>query len=554
MPNFKNKVIYQIYPKSFKDTTGNGIGDIKGIIEKIPYLKELGIDVVWLNPIFPSPQRDNGYDVSHYTEINPLFGTMEDFKTLVSELKKVEIDIMLDMVFNHTSTQHEWFQKALQGDKKYQDYYLLRPLKNNGELPTNWESKFGGPAWEKFGKTDLYYLHLFDVTQADLNWRNPDVRKEMKNILNFWLDKGVKGFRFDVMNLIGKDSLLKDAKPGQIDKEMYTDRPITHDYIRELNEATYGLVSDTVTVGEMSSTTIEQSIQYSNPTNHELDMVFSFHHLKVDYENGEKWTKIPYSFSQLKNILNDWQKGMSDNEGWNALFWNNHDQPRALNRFGHTGAYREKSGKMLAATLHLLRGTPYIYQGEEIGMINPNYTDIDDFVDVESQNAYVNLLSNGLPKQEALAMIKEKSRDNSRSPMQWDKSRNAGFTDSQTPWLKVGKSYNEINVQDSLRDEKSLFYFYKKLIKLRKEYTVISDGVYAPYLLAHTQVFAYKRENVQHELLVLNNFFEQKVQVVLPTRFIEKGKVLLSNCDHPISLKDYRQMSPFETIAILIEK
>ncbi|MGX7030287.1 alpha,alpha-phosphotrehalase [Vagococcus zengguangii] len=554
MNNFKEKVIYQIYPKSFKDTTGNGVGDLQGIVEKIPYLKELGVDMIWLNPIFPSPQRDNGYDVSDYTAINPLFGTMSEFEDLVKKLKAEGIGVMLDMVFNHTSTEHEWFQKALAGDKKYQDYYILRPLQAEGSLPTNWESKFSGPAWERFGETDLYYLHLFDVTQADLNWRNPEVRAEMHNILNFWLDKGVEGFRFDVMNLIGKDEELIDALPGQIDKLLYTDRPIAHTFIREMNQAAFGQRENIVTVGEMSSTTIEQGQLYSNPERDELTMIFSFHHLKVDYQDGQKWTKMPYDFMALKNILNDWQVGMSDGNGWNALFWNNHDQPRALNRFGDTGQYREKSAKMLGATIHLMRGTPYIYQGEEIGMLNPDYASITDFVDVESHNAYAELVANGMSEDEALMMIQEKSRDNSRSPMQWDTSLHAGFTEG-TPWLQLGKTFEEINVAADLASETSVFKFYQQLIQLRKHYAVISEGEYVPHLMEHERIFSYIRQTDAEELIVWNNFYDQVEEIIIPSEYVVAGEVLLSNEDEQPAIDNDRYLlKPFETLVLYRRK
>ena len=362
----KKKVVYQIYPKSYKDTTGNGVGDLRGIISKLPYLEELGVDVIWLNPFYPSPQRDNGYDISDYTAVNPLFGSMADFEDLVQKGKAHGIDIMLDMVLNHCSTEHEWFQKALAGDRYYQDFFILR------DQPTNWASKFGGNAWAPFGDTGKYYLHLFDVTQADLNWRNPHVRKELFKVVNFWRDKGVTCFRFDVINLIGKDEVLKDN--DQFDgKPEYTDRPIAHDYLKMLNQATFGQDSDSMTVGEMSFTDIPNCIQYSNPNSHELDMVFNFHHLKVDYDQGQKWTLKPFDFAELKTLFHPWGEEMSEGGGWSALFWNNHDQPRALNRFVDVEHFRNEGATMLAASIHLSRGTPYIYMGEEIGMLDPDY-------------------------------------------------------------------------------------------------------------------------------------------------------------------------------------
>lgn len=553
MNNFKEMTVYQIYPKSFYDSNGDGVGDLRGIIEKIPYIQELGVGMVWLNPIFPSPQKDNGYDVSNYQDIDPVYGTMEEFELLVSLLRQEGIGVMLDMVFNHTSTEHPWFQRALRGEEKYRGFYLLRLPKEDGSLPTNWQSKFSGPAWEKFGDTEYYYLHLFDVTQADLNWRNPQVRQELRKVLSFWLSKGVEGFRFDVINLIGKDVQLIDAELGEEDKALYTDRPIVHDFLQEMNKKTFLSDSNVVTVGELSSTTVEQGQKYSNPENHELDMVFNFHHLKVDYKDGQKWTRIPYDFMELKKIINEWQIGMNQGNGWSALFWNNHDQPRALNRFGHTGVYREKSAKMLAAAIHLLRGTPYIYQGEEIGMVNPDYTYLADYKDVESHNAYDDMLEKGLTKEEALAILQEKSRDNARSPMQWNNSEHAGFTKG-TPWIKASETYREINVELEMGKKDSIFQFYQQLIQLRKKWNILSEGDYRPFLVDHPSIFAYKRENATHELLVLNNFYENEVSIDLPDEFVNgKSSILISN-HRNIKLTKRYQMSPFESTAILRQK
>ena len=517
MSTFHDKVIYQAYPKSFKDTSSNGIGDLNGIKEKLPYLADLGIDMLWLNPFYKSPQNDNGYDVADYTSIDPMFGTWDDFDALVSEAKSHGIDLMLDMVLNHTSTEHEWFQKALAGDKKYQDYYILRELQEDGSLPTNWESKFGGKAWSKFGDTDKYYLHLYDVTQADLNWRNPEVREELYKVVNFWLEKGVKGFRFDVINVIGKDEILEDAEDG-VGKSHYTDTPIVHDYIQELNKETFGKYEDIVTVGEMSSTTVENGVKYSNPERNELSMIFSFHHLKVDYKDGEKWSTMPFDFIELKKILHEWQEGMVEGGGWNALFWNNHDQPRANSRFGDVENYPVETSTMLAQTVHLLRGTPYIYQGEEIGMTNPNYEDLDEYVDIETHNAYKKMQEDGISHDEAMAIIKEKSRDNSRTPMQWDDSKNAGFSDAE-PWLKVADNYKNINtentdVSQAIRD------YYKKLIRLRKDMPIISEGSYDVLELEHPSIFAYVREYEGEKLLVLNHFYGEDDTITIPDELL----------------------------------
>ena len=479
----KTKVVYQIYPKSYKDTTGNGIGDFRGIIEKIPYLSELGVDMVWLNPFYPSPQRDNGYDISDYTAVNPVFGDMTDFEELVCVGKEHKIDFMLDMVLNHCSTEHEWFQKALAGDQYYQDFFFIQ------DQPTDWLSKFGGSAWAPFGDTGKYYLHLFDETQADLNWRNLNVRKELFKVVNFWRDKGVKGFRFDVINLIGKDKVLVDC-PENEGKPAYTDKPIVHDQLRMMNEATFGSDGSFMTVGEMSSTTIDNCVLYSAPERHELSMAFNFHHLKVDYEDGQKWTITPFDFEELKRLYHTWGKEMSERGGWSALFWNNHDQPRALNRFVDIKNFRNEGATMLAASIHLSRGTPYIYMGEEIGMTDPEYHSIDDYVDVEARNAYNALIDQGVDAAEAFAIVHSKARDNSRTPMQWDDSPNAGFT-TGTPWLRP-TNQEHINVAAEEQGGKILAY-YKKLIRLRKQHLAISIGEYQPYQLDHPQVYLYPR-------------------------------------------------------------
>ena len=538
----KTKVVYQIYPKSFKDTTGNGIGDFQGIIEKIPYLKELGVDMVWLNPFYPSPQRDNGYDISDYTAVNPLFGTMSDFEEMVQVGKEYGIDFMLDMVLNHCSTEHEWFQKALAGDPYYQDFFFLR------DEPTDWLSKFGGSAWAPFGTTGKYYLHLFDVTQADLNWRNPHVRKELFKVVNFWRNKGVKGFRFDVINLIGKDEVLENC-PENDGKPAYTDKPIVHDYLHMLNEATFGQADSFITVGEMSATTIESCILYTDPARHELSMAFNFHHLKVDYENGQKWSLKKFDFEELKRLFHTWGKEMSDHDGWSALFWNNHDQPRALNRFVDVQHFRNEGATMLAASIHLSRGTPYIYMGEEIGMVDPDYDSMADYVDVESINAYQMLLEQGKTPEEAFAIIQAKSRDNSRTPMQWGDSANAGFT-TGSPWLKAGKSYPEINVENEIQGP--IFTFYQKLIALRKELPIIAEGSYQPAYEDSQQVYAFERQLGDEKLLVLNNFYPDPITIdILPE--YQNGEVLLSNYEEA-QTAEVVTLRPYESLAIIVNK
>ena len=536
----KGKVVYQIYPKSYKDSTGNGIGDFRGIIEKIPYLAKLGVDMVWLNPFYPSPQRDNGYDISDYMAVDPLFGDMADFEEMVRVGKEHKIDFMLDMVLNHCSTEHEWFQKALAGDQYYQDFFFIQ------DQPTDWQSKFGGSAWAPFGDKGKYYLHLFDETQADLNWRNPNVRKELFKVVNFWRDKGVKGFRFDVINLIGKDEVLVDC-PENEGKPAYTDKPIVHDYLRMMNQATFGSDDSFMTVGEMSSTTMENCVLYSSPDRQELSMTFNFHHLKVDYKDGQKWTLAPFDFEELKSLYHSWGKEMSDKNGWSALFWNNHDQPRALNRFVDIQHFRNEGATMLAASIHLSRGTPYIYMGEEIGMVDPDYDSMADYVDVESINAYQMLLKERKSDQEAFRIIQAKSRDNSRIPMQWDASENAGFS-TGTPWLKAGKSYKDINVENDIQGP--IFTFYQNLIRLRKEMPIISEGSYKPAFEDSKQVYAFERQYEDEKLLVLNNFYATEVEIDLPVVY-QNGQILISNYED-VEVSEKILLKPYQTLAIYV--
>ncbi|CAM3297237.1 alpha,alpha-phosphotrehalase [Pediococcus acidilactici] len=547
--NFKDKVIYQIYPKSFYDSNNDGIGDLRGIIKKIPYLTKLHVDMIWFNPFFVSPQYDNGYDIANYYQIDPVFGTMDDFEELVQKLKAQHIEVMLDMVLNHVSTDHEWFQKALAGNQRYQNYFYIRKAKADGSVPNNWTSKFGGTAWAKFGNTDNYYLHLYDKHQADLNWHNPEVRKELFKVINFWHDKGVKGFRFDVINVTGKDTVLRDAPAGVESKFMYTDTPIVQDYLKEMNQAALQ-DPEIITVGEFSSASVTNGVKYTRPDEHELTMAFTFHHLKVDYDHGQKWTKIPFDFAALKQTLNEWQVGMNKGNGWNALFWNNHDQPWALNRFGDPVHYREKSAEMLATTIHLLRGTPYIYQGEEIGMSDPNYQSIDDYVDVEALNAYHTLLKSGHSPQDALAIVKSKARDNSRVPMHWDNTKYAGFSKVK-PWLKP-TNQQIINVDDELRHGE-IFNYYQKLINLRKQFKIISEGDYQPFELAHPTVFAYLRTYQSQRLLVLNNFYGKVATISIPEKFTSPdANILINNYSTPERVSNSLRLEPYQSLAILV--
>ncbi|AEM22124.1 trehalose-6-phosphate hydrolase [Brachyspira intermedia PWS/A] len=550
--NFKNKVVYQIYPKSFMDSNNDGFGDIKGIISKLDYLQNLGVDIIWSTPFFVSPQKDNGYDVADYYNVAPSYGTMEDVEELIKEAKKRNIDIMFDMVFNHTSTEHEWFNRAMNGEEKYKNYYIFKKGKVvDGKKipPTNWVSKFGGNAWQYVEKFDEYYLHLFDVSQADLNWDNKEVRKEIFDIVNFWIKKGVYGFRFDVINLISKPEVFKDDFEGD-GRRFYTDGINIHKYLKELNKNTFGKYDNAITVGEMSSTSIENCIKYSGEKENELSMVFSFHHLKVDYKNNDKWQLMDFDFQELKNILFSWQEGMQDNNAWSALFWCNHDQPRIVSRFGDDKKYHKESAKMLATVIHCLRGTPYIYQGEEIGMTNAYFDNINQYKDVESINYFNILKNNGIEEKEIYKILQSRSRDNSRTPMQWNNKENAGFSNAK-PWIEVISNYKDINAENNINDENSIFNHYKKLIKLRKDYKVISEGKTIPILKDDKNVFAFIREYNNEKLLVINNFYGNECTIDLSNIDfdIKKSKCLLSNYDEAV-LDNTLKLRPYESIVL----
>ena len=537
MANFHDKVVYQIYPKSFCDTNGDGLGDLPGVTAKLDYLKDLGVDYLWLTPFFPSPQRDNGYDVADYRAIDPRFGAMEDLETLVREADKRGIGLMLDMVFNHTSTEHAWFQKALAGDKKYQDYYIFKDGTPD-KIPTNWVSKFGGPAWEYLPSLGKWYLHLFDVTQADLNWENPAVRAELADILRFWKGKGIKGFRFDVVNLISKPEVYEDDHQGD-GRRFYTDGRNVHKYLQELVAA--GGIDGMITVGEMSSTSLENCIGYTNPDRHELSMSFSFHHLKVDYKNGDKWSLMPPDRMALKNLFTQWQEGMEAGNGWNALFWCNHDQPRAVSRFGDEGQYWKESAKMLGTATHMMRGTPYIYQGEEIGMTNAHYQSIDQYKDVESLNYYKILQQQGKSPAEALEILAQRSRDNGRTPMQWDASAHAGFT-TGTPWLEEVSNYKTINAAAQVGDPDSIYSYYKELVALRKREPVISEGKIQFLYKEDADLLAYRRWNDAEEALVVCNLTGHEAPVALPEGW-DSAVQLLGNYPAPAARASLR---PYE--------
>lgn len=547
MKDWHKSVVYQIYPKSFNSYYNRETGDIKGVTEKLDYLKELGVDYIWLTPIYQSPQNDNGYDVSDYYSIDPSYGTMEEFEELLAEAKVRNIEIMLDIVVNHSSTEHKWFKEAKEDkNSPYRNYYIWRDEKNN------WQSKFGGSAWKYDEKTEQYYLHLFDETQADLNWENEKLREEVYDMMRFWLDKGVTGFRLDVINLISKDQcfLNDEGSTATSDgRKYYTDGPRVHEYLQEMNRNVFA-GKDVITVGEMSSTTIDNCIKYSNPERNELSMTFSFHHLKVDYPNGDKWTKAEFDFIKLKEIMSNWQIEMQKGGGWNALFWCNHDQPRIVSRFGDDGKYRNESAKMLATAMHMLQGTPYIYQGEEIGMTNPKFESIEQYRDVESLNIYDIKLKEGLSKEEIIGILKQKSRDNSRTPMQWNEAMNSGFTTS-TPWISAAENFKEINVEKALEDKESVFYHYKKLIELRKTYDVITEGEYAILDKNDPKIWAYTRTTGSEVLLVINNFYGEEITYSVPAQVQLDGmkqEILLSN--YKDASKDITKLSlrPYESI------
>ncbi|EEM98064.1 alpha,alpha-phosphotrehalase [Bacillus thuringiensis] len=547
MKDWHKSVVYQIYPKSFNSYYNRETGDIKGVTEKLDYLKELGVDYIWLTPIYQSPQNDNGYDVSDYYSIDPSYGTMEEFEELLAEAKVRNIEIMLDIVVNHSSTEHKWFKEAKEDkNSPYRNYYIWRDEKNN------WQSKFGGSAWKYDEKTEQYYLHLFDETQADLNWENEKLREEVYDMMRFWLDKGVTGFRLDVINLISKDQyfLNDEGNTATSDgRKYYTDGPRVHEYLQEMNRNVFA-GTDVITVGEMSSTTIDNCIKYSNPERNELSMTFSFHHLKVDYPNGDKWTKAEFDFIKLKEIMSNWQIEMQKGGGWNALFWCNHDQPRIVSRFGDDGKYRNESAKMLATAMHMLQGTPYIYQGEEIGMTNPKFESIEQYRDVESLNIYDIKLKEGLSKEEIIGILKQKSRDNSRTPMQWNEEINSGFTTS-TPWISVAENFKEINVEKALEDNESVFYHYKKLIELRKTYDVITEGEYAILDVNHPKIWAYTRAVENEVLLVVNNFYGEDITYSVPVNIQLDGmeqEIVLSNYkDSSVDVNNLN-LRPYESI------
>ena len=551
---WKESVVYQIYPRSFCDSNGDGIGDLNGITSKLDYLKELGVDVIWLSPVYKSPNDDNGYDISDYQDIMDEFGTMEDFDRMLATAHEKGIKIMMDLVVNHTSDEHKWFIESRKStDNPYRDYYIWRPAKEDGSLPNNWGSCFSGPAWEYDKTTDMYFLHLFSKKQPDLNWDNPAVRQDVFDMMNWWLKKGVDGFRMDVISLISKEPGLPDKEPGingYATFNVSANGPHVHEYLQEMRQKALNN-ADTITVGECSGVTLEEAKKYARSDEKELNMVFQFEHMDVDSdEKAGKWTTRKMELRNLKKILTRWQKGLQD-IAWNSLYWENHDQPRSVSRFGNdSDEYREISAKMLATCIHMMQGTPYVYQGEELGMTNCPFNTLDNFRDLESINAFHELTEQGkMTEEDMMAAIGYKGRDNARTPMQWDDSAYAGFS-TTNPWIMVNPNYTKINAKDQVNREDSVFKYYQKLIKLRHESELIVYGTYDLILDDDKDIYAYIRTLGDEKLIVYCNFSENTREVELPEEFVNK-KVLISNysdakANQKITLRPYE--------AIVIQK
>ena len=551
---WKESVVYQIYPRSFCDSNGDGIGDLNGITGKLDYLKELGVDVIWLSPVYKSPNDDNGYDISDYQAIMDEFGTMEDFDRMLATAHEKGIKIMMDLVVNHTSDEHKWFIESRKStDNPYRDYYIWRPAKEDGSLPNNWGSCFSGPAWEYDKTTDMYFLHLFSKKQPDLNWDNPAVRQDVFDMMNWWLKKGVDGFRMDVISLISKEPGLPDKEPGingYATFNVSANGPHVHEYLQEMRQKALNN-ADTITVGECSGVTLEEAKKYARSDEKELNMVFQFEHMDVDSdEKAGKWTTRKMDLRDLKKILTRWQKGLQD-IAWNSLYWENHDQPRSVSRFGNdSDEYREISAKMLATCIHMMQGTPYVYQGEELGMTNCPFSTLDNFRDLESINAFHELTEQGkMTEEDMMAAIGYKGRDNARTPMQWDDSAYAGFS-TANPWIMVNPNYTKINAKDQVNREDSVFKYYQKLIKLRHESELIVYGTYDLILDDDKDIYAYIRTLGDEKLIVYCNFSENTREVEIPEEFVN-GKVLISNysdakANQKITLRPYE--------AIVIQK
>ncbi|MBO0441024.1 glycoside hydrolase family 13 protein [Candidatus Enterococcus ikei] len=532
---WQEAVVYQVYPRSFQDSNGDGIGDLKGIIQRLDYLKKLGISAIWLSPVYRSPNDDNGYDISDYEQIMAEFGTMDDMDRLIQEAQQREIKIIMDLVVNHTSDEHPWFiESRASKENPYRDFYVWREGAN-GQAPNDLESTFLGSAWQLDEPTGDYYLHLFSQKQPDLNWENPSVRQAIYDMMNFWIDKGIGGFRMDVIDLVGK---LPDQK-------ITGNGPKLHEYLQEMNAQTFG-GKDLLTVGETWGATPEIAKLYSDPQRNELSMVFQFEHVALDEEPGKsKWDLRPLQIPELKNVFSKWQTELG-NQGWNSLFWNNHDLPRIVSRWGNDGSYRVQSAKMLAILLHMLKGTPYIYQGEEIGMTNRVIQDISEVEDIESKNMYADRIEKGYSKADILTSINTKGRDNARTPMQWDNTTNAGFT-TNTPWLAVNKNYQEINVEQALADSNSIFYTYQKLIELRKNHPLIIWGNFELVTDTAEEVFAYYRHYQGESWLIVCNFSDQTQPFSLNKTTTE---TIIANTEKEYHQLSDRTLAPYEAFVV----
>ena len=547
---WKEAVVYQIYPRSFQDSNGDGIGDIRGITSRMDYLKELGIDVIWLSPVYESPNDDNGYDISNYQGIMKEFGTMEDFDEMLRTAHEKGIKLVMDLVVNHTSDEHPWFVESRKSrENPYRDYYIWREPKD-GKEPNNWGSCFSGSAWQYDEKTEMYYLHLFSKKQPDLNWDNPKVREEVFEMMNWWLDKGVDGFRMDVISLISKKPDLPDGEPGINGYASFNEPangPHVHEYLREMRRKVLNR-ADTLTVGECSGVTLEEAKKYASSDNSELSMVFQFEHMDVDSDGSNKWTDKKMDLRDMKAVLTKWQKGL-EGIAWNSLFWQNHDQPRCVSRYGNDDVYRERSAKMLATCLHMMQGTPYVYQGEELGMTNAYFTELKDYRDIESIQYFHEYTEAGIYTPEyMMKCLMLRGRDNARTPMQWEDSHQAGFTEG-TPWIRVNSNYKEINAKQQLSDPNSIFHYYQKLIRLRKEKPVIVYGVFEALYRDHDQIFAYTRTLEGEKLLTVCNFSEHVAEMEIPEEFQKNAECLITN----LGRKDFGKkvvLKPYEAFVL----
>ena len=534
-----NSVVYQIYPRSFCDLNNDGIGDLQGVISKLDYLKNLGINVIWLSPVYQSPMDDNGYDISDYQAIAAEFGTMDDIRELFAQAKKHDIKIIMDLVLNHTSDEHAWFIEAKKSqDNPYRDYYIWRDAKPDGSEPTDMGSVFGGSGWEWDESTQQYYLHIFTKKQPDLNWENPKIQTEIHKMMNWWIEQGIGGFRLDVIDLIGKE----------IDKGITGNGPRLHPLIQQMNKDTFG-GKDLLTVGETWDADPEIAKLYSSSARNEFSMIFQFEHVTLTWKDGDKWQPVDLDLRQFKQVLTKWQVELAD-DGWNSLFWNNHDLPRVVSKYGNDKELRVESAKMLATTMHLLKGTPYIYQGEEIGMTNVHFDSLDQYRDVETLNFYKERTESGVSHDDMLKGIHANSRDNARTPMQWDSTKNAGFSKGE-PWIGVNPNYSEINVKSALADPNSIFYHYKKLIEIRKDESIIVYGEFIPLFEDLEKVFAYVRQQGKEKILVINNFSEDHLEINTPEPFAGmQGKTLISNYNMRSMLQTTLYLQPYESFAI----